>query len=706
MMRRWKLVAVAGMMMAAAMPLAAQNDMRPPPRPGAEERIADAAGPAPADAEQDIPADAAAAPSDLAIAALALTPNLRPDDLLDGHGLKLALEAARRDDWDTAMRLAAAQDGIATQIIAWRKLRAGVGDFDEYQAFLARNPDWPGLDLLRRRGEAEIAADADPDAVIGYFDGTPPETGHGAFRLAQALEARGQPDKARATVLLAWRELEMGATDEAEILAAYRDTVAPAHAERLDLMLWRKNRSGILRAMERAPAGHKALAEARIALQHEAAGVDTLIGRVPARLQGDGGLAFDRMIWRIEKRRRDEAADLIVEQSISAEALGRPREWAEWRRVLARQAMRDGDGQRAYDLASSHHIAATTDFYPYADLEWLAGYVALTYLDDPAAALRHFKAHTKAVFTPISLGRGHYWEGRAHEALGDDAAAQASFRKGGVHQTSFYGLLSAERAGMALDPALVGDTEAPDWTEAAFTGSTVFKAAQMLFAAGERWETIRFLSHLSETVPEGALIQLGDFAADLGDPYVAVRVAKQIVRRQVVPVRAYFPLVGLGVELPVEEALALSIARRESEFNLAAVSPVGARGLMQLMPGTAKLVSGKLGMPYVLARLTTDGPYNATLGSAYLADLIEEFGPNYALVAAGYNAGPGRPRRWVGMYGDPRYPGTDPVDWVEHIPFRETRNYVMRVTESVPIYRARLTGETGPIGLREMLTAR
>ncbi|WP_425050855.1 lytic transglycosylase domain-containing protein [Psychromarinibacter sp. S121] len=709
----------------SGVPVAAQTDMRPSPRPVAESAAADESDTTVVEenvldvTEAEVMEDPAAEPvpeadaegedvSDLAVSLIDRLPPLRPDDLMTGHEFRVAQAAAARKDWELALKLAgAAADPVAVDLIEWQRLRSGEGTFADYLAFLERNADWPGLALLRRRGESEIPEGADPEQVVAYFGPQAPQTGRGAFRLARALDALGRGDDAKAEALRAWRGIEMSAREEDDFLGAYAETLKAAHEDRMDFLLWEQDRDGILRAKGRVGAAWDALADAREALQREAAGVDTLIGKVPASLQNNGGLAYDRFTWRLEKGRRDDAADLMIEVSTSAEALGRPAAWGNWRRILARQAMRDGDGARAYTLASHHYIPADSGEYSYSDLEWLAGYVALRYLDDPATALTHFRRFTASVFTPISLSRGNYWEGRALDAMGDAEAAQAEYRKGGVHQTTFYGLLAAEKAGVGIDAALVADGPEPDWRQAGFATSTVWRAAKLWHDAGEQWETIRFLSHLAEIVPTEELVALTDATMSLGDTFVSVRVAKQAASEGVVAPRAYFPLAGLGIDLPVEEALALSIARRESEFNVGAVSPAGARGLMQLMPGTAKLVSGKLGLPYVLSRLTTDGVYNATLGSAYLATLIEEFGPNYALVAAGYNAGPGRPRRWVQDYGDPRYPGTDPVDWVEHIPFRETRDYVMRVTESIPVYRARLTGKAGgPIGLTEILTAR
>jgi len=676
-------------------PVSAQGDMRPLPRPGsgASDRLAVAAE---APAQED--------PSDLAIKASAAVPAPRPGDLLEAYSFRLALTAVYRDDWAEAARLAKG-DPVAEDLVEWRRLKAGDGQFADYRAFLARNADWPEPDILRARGEPKIPAGTDPSDVIAYFDGNVPQTGTGALRLADALAATGEGDRAKAVIAEAWKSIDMGAAEEAAILATWADTVAPHHVARLDMFLWADDRTGATRMMARVDAGRKALAEARLALQRQAAGVDAALERVPAALQDDGGLAYDRMYWRIEKRRRAEAADLIIAQSTSAEALGRPEEWGSWRRVLARQAMRDGNGARAYALASTHFMPHSTENYDYADLEWLSGYVALRYLKEPAKALTHFRRFTSAVYTPISLGRGHYWVGRALEEMGDTEAAMEAYRAGGEHQTAFYGLLAAEKAGMAMDPGLTGAGEGPDWTTTSLADSSVRKAAELLYFAGARWETIRFLSHLAETLPEDELVALGEYSLTLADPYVAVRVAKQTVRNGPVSIRAYFPLTDLGIELPVEEALALAIARRESEFNIAAVSPVGARGLMQLMPGTAKLMSRKVGQRYAVAKLTTDAVYNATLGSAYLAELIDEFGKNYLLVSAGYNAGPGRPRRWIGLYGDPRSAGTDPVDWIEHIPFRETRNYAMRVAESLPVYRARLTGKVAPIRLSEELRA-
>ncbi|MBU2244745.1 MAG: lytic transglycosylase domain-containing protein, partial [Alphaproteobacteria bacterium] len=374
------------------------------------------------------------------------------------------------------------------------------------------------------------------------------------------------------------------------------------------------------------------------------------------------------------------------------------------RRTLARQMMRDGKAQIAYAAASRHGLSAEEDHY--ADLEWLSGYIALRYLDDPALALDHFNRFRVSVTTPISLGRAGYWEGRALEAMGaaDDAAAAYAF--GAQFQTAFYGLLSAEKIGRSLDPALTGELRFADYKQAAFMGSSVLKAAVLLDEAGDAPLAARFLRHLGESLSPQELGQLGDLALDL-DPYLAVLVAKFAADQGIVLNRAYYPLHAMAqADLPVEPELALAIARRESEFYPKARSGVGARGLMQLMPRTGAAMAEKLGIPGFEEAQLDDPILNARLGSAYLAQLEEEFGRNIPLIAVGYNAGPSRARDWITRFGDPRGGKVDPVDWIEHLPFRETQNYVMRVAESLPVYRARLHGETGPITLSKDLASR
>ncbi len=615
-----------------------------------------------------------------------------------------ALEEMRAGDWEAAGATAARAGPVAADIIEWHRLRAGKGTFDEMRAFLARRPDWPGLAYLRKRTEGLVPYRKRPEEVIAHFAEMPPQTGAGMIVLAAAHETLGHRDEADRLLIRAWRAFDLSTGDETYMMERYAALLKPHHEARLDRLLWNGNEKAAERMLPRVSKDWQALARARLALRDTKPGVDGLIEKVPAALRDDPGLAFERFYWRVRKGRNESAIEIALTRPGTVEGLGQPEEWAHMRRLLARWAMRQGEAETAYKLASAHGLGAGSDF---ADLEWLSGYLALKYLDNPAAALAHFEALEGAVVTPISLGRAGYWKGRAYEAMGQREAALAAWREGGRHQTSFYGLLAAERAGIGMDPALTGSETYPDWATADFTRSTVFEAAFLLHQAGEDYLTERFLVHLAESLDATGLGQLGDFALSLDDPHLALMIAKRAVYQGTVLPRAYYPVVDLGVEnLPVPEELALAIARRESEFDHTVKSGAGAMGLMQVMPSTAREVAGWIDVKYEQDRLLTDPSYNARLGVTYLAELTGMLGPNYALVAAGYNAGPGRPIRWIQDYGDPRDGEVDAVDWIEHIPFWETQNYVMRVMESLPVYRARLTGRTAPLRLSEELKAR
>lgn len=638
----------------------------------------------------------------LALAALLfLNPAARADD---AGAFRAALSRADAKDWPAAVAEARAAGPVAAAVIDWERLRDGKGEFDEYVAFLSRHPDWPGLALLRQKGEAVIAEDIPAATVVAYFADARPQTGTGSLALVAALRATGQDGAAREEAVRAWRSLALSEAEEALFLARHGDWLKDQHDGRIAAMLREGNAADVTRMLPLASAYTRAVAEARVALQTDAEGIDALIAALPAKAAGSSGLAYDRFRWRIRKDLYDSADEILLERSASAEALGDPEQWADWRRRLARKEMREGDPGRAYRMAAQHHLSRGED---YADLEWLSGYIALRKLGDAETALAHFDRLARAVSGPISLARAHYWRGRAFEALGRDGDAQAAYAEGARYPTAFYGLLSAEKVGLPLSPAMAGGKSYPDWRGMPFAQSTVFLAARELMAAGDETLAARFLLHLGEGLSGYEIGALAGMAMEAGEPYVALSLAKAAADKGVIWPSAYFPVPALsGLELPVRPELALAIARRESEFNAAVVSHAGARGLMQVMPGTAKLMAAKLGLSYEPGRLTTDWQYNARLGAAYLDDLVAEFGNSPLLVAAGYNAGPGRSRKWIAELGDPRAEGTDPVDWIEAIPFRETQTYVMRVAESLPVYRARLSGKTGPLSFTGELKGR
>ena len=615
--------------------------------------------------------------------------------------LRSAVHAMNRGDWARAMYLAERDGPVARDLIEWHRLRAGEGQLDEILDFLDRRSDWPGMDYLRRQGEHALSGSNDAD-ILAFFADAPPQTGRGVLLHAAALTRAGERGEAEAELVLAWRSMELSLIDTAAFLADHAELLRPHHVARLDMTLWRGLRDDTDRMAPLVSTAQWKLAQARIALQRREKGVDERLEALSEAQLNDPGLSYDRFAWRVDKGLHDAARDLMLDRSAVPGGLGMAERWANRRRSYARNDMRDGNADRAYRLASQHQLREGSDF---ADLEWLSGYLALRKLNDPKLAIRHFTAFLGAVETPISLGRGHYWLGRAHAAAGQDDEAAEAYAKGALHQTTYYGLLAAEAAGLPFDAALSGEAAVDrDWRDTALATSDLREAVALLLAAGNRHLAERFLMQLTDQLGPAEIGDLGAMLEERGETHLEVMIGKRAAQRGIVVARHYYPLHPLHqLDLPVPAEMALAIARRESEFDPSVTSQVGAGGLMQLMPGTARDVARGLGLAHDPRRVWTDWGYNARLGSTYLAGLAEEFRGNVLLVSAGYNAGPGRPIRWVRDYGDPRSRVVDAVDWVEHIPFRETRNYVMRVAESLPVYRARLGKPPHPVPFSQEL---
>ncbi|MCT4558159.1 MAG: lytic transglycosylase domain-containing protein [Pelagimonas sp.] len=612
-----------------------------------------------------------------------------------GQGLLKAMQAMREGNW-AAARIDARMDGReSVDLILWHYLRAGNGDAALAQEFLARNPDWPGLPYLKENVEIAMA-EARHDAVLAFYQGYTPRTGTGAMSLARAHLSKGNKALAEKVVIAAWSDLALSADERSAFRKEWGAVIKPHDRARLDMALWKGWRKNASAMVPLVSEDWQALAEARLALRARAAGVDRLIEKVPDALRDHPGLAYERFYWRYRKGRHKDAGEMLLERSATAKSLGEASYWARPRRDLVRREMRAGNHVRAYRMASQHWLTKGSDF---ADLEWLSGYLALRFLDRPDVALEHFERFRGAVWTPISLGRAGYWQGRAHEALGNADAARAAYQQGAKYQTSFYGLLAAEKAGVGPDPALAGAEDYGDWRDAEFTRSSVFRAAILLLQVGELDLAERFLTHLSEGLSPQDKGRLGAMLIEMKRPHIQVMLGKRAAQESLEIHSVYYALHPdlVATDFPVPTELVLAISRRESEFDPKVISGAGARGLMQLMPRTAKEVSGKLGLSYGKDKLLSDPAYNATLGSSYLAELSDRFGANPVMMSAGYNAGPSRPDKWMAQFGDPRKGKVDVVDWIEHIPFDETRNYVMRVTESLPVYRARLGKNPHPV---------
>jgi soluble lytic murein transglycosylase len=641
-------------------------------------------------------------PSLILTLALLATPSVAPTLALgqsaeQGQLLSQALTAGRSGDWNRAAALAGrANSSVVSDIVLWTRLRDGTGSWGEYASFLSRNAAWPNAAALRRHGERRIPAGADSGTVIAFFGSESPRTGVGALRLAEALAARGRGGEAQAMIARAWPDLSLNREEQAALLARFGGALAPHHVARVDNLLWSERLTEAELMLPLLDTGWQALAQARIGLRRDVGNTTQLVNAVPQRLQADPGMAYERLQWRVRRDRWDEAEDWMIQYSVSAAALGRPDMWTERRPGLVRRALRRGEVQKAYRLAAQNFASSGAE---YAESEWLAGFIALTRMNDPNRAIPHFQRFERAVFTPISLGRAGFWLGLAHERAGQGQAARQAWSRAARHQTSFYGQLGAERAGIGADGGIAGNGT-PNWRNSSVMRNPVVQAGYFLHLAGDEARSTQFLRHAAESMGAADRAAVAQMAIDLGRVHAGVRLAKDAAAAGIIIPTQYYPMHEIGRhQWAVPTEFALAIARQESEFNPRAVSHAGARGIMQLMPGTAQSVSRGLGLGYDANRLLTDPLYNARLGTSYLNQMLHDFGGSYILAAAAYNAGPGRVRQWLAEYGDPRRTDVDALVWIESIPFNETRNYVMRVMEGLHVYRARMNGRAQPIRL-------
>lgn len=627
-----------------------------------------------------------------------------PSELLseaDGHALWDGLDAREKGKW-MEVRTFARQitDPTAKAILNWLRFqKEGTGStVAEVVAFQEQYPHWPRQDRLSRRAEEALTDYPMRDAdVIAWFATRDPLTGEGKVRLGEALLNSGQQVEGATWIQRAWVEHQFSRSREAEVLRKYGAHLPPqAHEDRLNRLIWEQRFADGRRMLQLVNAEARALADARLKLASRSRGAESAVTRVPTSLRADAGLLFDHARYLRRRGQEQTAIPLLLTPPTATHSIARPdRAWTE-RKILARKALTEGHYQEAYGLATGHGHDRGVAF---AEGEFLAGWIALQYLNDADRAFVHFQTLAAGVTTPISKSRGAYWMGRAAEARGRTDEALGYYRQASSYPTTFYGQLATSRLSSGGN-ALLQLPVAPSPTAAhsgALAANDMVRAFELMNEAGEDSLARSFVIELANTLPDAtALAALADLMVERDLPNLSVRVAKIAAGRGIsLPERSY-PTAVLPaftqVGKPVEPALVYGLSRQESEFNPRAISHAGARGLMQLMPRTARAVARQIGVPYRRARLIDDPSYNATLGSAHLSDLLDDFAGSYIMTIAAYNAGAHRVSQWVERYGDPRDPAVDPIDWMENIPFTETRNYVQRVIENVQVYRARLQG--------------
>lgn len=616
--------------------------------------------------------------------------------------LREAVEAAKAGEVTRARALQTAlSDPLARRIVDWAMIdRAGsMLDFFTLDAASRDLAGWPRGE--RRREAAEKAMEASgvpPSQTIAWFSAQPPLTPEGAMALAAAYQAAGHGDAAASLIRNFWRSKIFEADAQARMRARFGAYLtADDDAQRLEILLYGPQGPAARAMLDLVDPDHRALALARIALKADRTDAPSLVAAVPPALASDPGLSFDRAKY-LQKRQLDVIAiGLAKTFPMPAPDTGdiAHQIWGE-RRAIMNAALRDGDAQSAYAVVSAHGLPPGPD---YAEAEFFSGWIALTRLHDPVAAGAHFANLESDVSSPQSVSRADYWRARAAEAAGDAGEARSRYAAGARYYTTFYGQLCLEKTG-GRDLVLGSDPPTAEEDRAAFAADDLVRAARLLSSIGDSEDVRAFLLTATDRLTRpGEAPLLVDLARALGDQDLAMRVARNAARRGVfLPERGYPVIQTPHDERLAEPAFMLAIARQESNFDPNARSGPGARGLMQLMPTTASVMARRLGISFSQG-LLEQPDYNLRLGGLYLSDLVDVFGGSYVLASAGYNAGPRRSNQWTGYCGDPRGDHSDPIDYIECIPFSETRNYVMRVLETTQIYRARLGGGSAPLTL-------
>lgn len=612
------------------------------------------------------------------------------------------LGAGRKEKAETLV--AVGDDPVLNEVLLGRLMALPKNDypFDKLATFMFEHPNWPGLSGIRMIAEQKIPSDLSATQVMNWFTAWPPLTAVGFARFIDALNANGQDAIAIGLVRDRWIEKDFNTNDLVAFRARYAPLLRPAdHRARLDRLLWDRKTSAARQMYAFLHKNDALLAEARIALFEDKKDASSRLQRVPQNLQTDPGLLYERALWRRQKGRTDEIPALL--EKIPAKTRNAERIWRE-KHIAVRQLMERRSFLRAYRLASAHGLRSD-DGFEYLQAEFLAGWIALRFLNRPAQAQRHFDILAEKAQSPISKARAHYWLGRAHEKMGRKELARQAYESAAVFHTTFYGQLALAKLSTAPIIQALPEPAIPADTREAFFGTPIIRATQRIaFIGGSDRAESFFLAASENATRRVDFALLMELAHTLDRQDWAIRAAKKAAQKGFLLTGAAYPVLSdYAVPEPPEAAFTHALVRQESMFRANIKSPAGARGLMQLMPATAQEEAKRLGMAYHPERLD-DPNYNLALGTAFVQRQIDGFNGSYILALAAYNAGPGRAREWIALFGDPRTPDVDPIDWIESIPIYETRNYVQRIIENLQFYRARLNGGHAPLRILEDIT--
>ena len=622
---------------------------------------------------------------------------------------KKAMSEMKKAKWPNALKTAKkAKDKSIYNFIQWRHLltKGNKASYYDYKTFIDKNEDYPRIGRVKYLAEHKLSTDTvSPKKIIDWFGTNEPLSGFGKLILGESYILSDNYQKGISLIKEGWITAELSKSD----LRFYRKKFkkylnADDYIKRADYLAWNNKYWDLKRLLRYLPKDYELLYTARQLLMSKSYGVDKAISKVPSKFKNDAGLNYDRLKWRRKRGRVDSSLEILLNVKNTQDYLVRPDKWWIEREIISRSLIYKKKYALAYKIASKHALSEGPEF---AAAEWMSGWIALSFLDDPLLAKDHFENFYNNVSYPISTSRGAYWLGKTYQKLGKKDLSIKWFEQAANFLTTYYGQL----AFMELNPSgtfeLPRDIEVSKEYRKYFFKKELVKTIYLLDELNEDKYTKHILRHLAkEDIDSGSEILAAELATNIDRFDFAIQIAKIASYEKRFHNKYNYPIISTpnyinGRKIP-DTAFILSIIRQESEFDLSANSHAGAKGLMQLMPYTAKLVAKQAKLPYSKSRLTTDAEYNINLGSHYIAGLILEYDGAYPFAIAAYNAGPKRVRYWKKINKNPQKNQINYVDWIELIKFKETRNYVQRVLENYNVYRYILAQK--PISMKNFFT--
>ena len=617
-----------------------------------------------------------------------------------------AISEMQKSRWDSSFKVAKkAKDKSIYNFINWRYLltTGNSASFYDYKVFIDKNEHYPRIDRLRYLAEHKLStAKISPKKIINWFGEKEPLSGYGEMILGESLVLNGEKSKGTKLIKKGWITADLSKNELKFFRKKFKKYLnADDYVKRADYLAWNNKYWDLRRLTKYLPKDYELLYTARHILMSKGYGVDQAIKNVPEKFKNDPGLNYDRLKWRRKKGRVESSAEILLKIRNDKEYLVVPEKWWKEREIISRALIYKKKYETAYKISSNHGMFEGPDF---AAAEWMSGWIALSFLNDPLMAKDHFHNFYNNVGYPISTSRGAFWLGKTYEKLDDKEQSLKWYKEASKYLTTYYGQL----AFLKLNPngkfELKNDMEVDSKYRYIFFNKELVKIVYLLDELKKDKYTKFVLRHLAnDNIKRGSEILAAELATSIERYDFAIQVSKIASYQKRFHNKFNYPIIStpkyINKRKIPESALILSIIRQESEFDLSANSHAGAKGLMQLMPYTAKLVSKQAKLPYSKSRLTKDPEYNINLGSHYIAGLILQYDGAYPFAVAAYNAGPNRVKYWKKINKNPQKKQIDYIDWVELIKFRETRNYVQRVLENYNVYRYIL--EKKPIPMKD-----